>query len=118
MPLHRVNLHRRGLRAKRKIARNIEGVCGVASRMTRRNIERVEVIEAGLDLRPVLDRVAHRNKDIFKPVANKGQWMEMTARRTGPGERNVDPVAFERPSLGICSEALAEPRDLGFDKRA
>src|SRR5271163_3398939 len=49
---HRANLYRRGVRAQETPVRKIEGVVHGARRMVRRNIERLEVMEVVLDLRP------------------------------------------------------------------
>src|SRR5262249_7000520 len=47
-PLHRANLHGRGLAPQRQVLTDIERVCGIPRGMAGRNIERVEVIERSL----------------------------------------------------------------------
>src|SRR5437764_1673627 len=92
-PLHRVNLHCRGLRAQSKTFSCVEGVLRIARRMTFGNIQRVEVVEVSFDLAIIFDEVAKRNEDVFDALAHQTYWVEMSGARTPPGDRNVETVA-------------------------
>ena len=81
-----------------------ERVLGVARRMFRRKVQRLEVVEVALDLGAVRDRVTHPKEDLLDPAAHEGDRVEgarprppsrqrdvhrggpLTALRLGPGE--------------------------------
>src|SRR5215213_2205439 len=83
--LHRVDLHGRCLRAKRKPIGGIERVLPRARRMVLRNVERIEVIEVLFDLAIVFNSVSERNEDIFEALAKQGYRMTMTGARAASG---------------------------------
>ena len=66
--LHRANLHRRGVRPQQQRVGDKERVEAFARRMSRRNVERVEVVVIGLDFgaehdgeaAPLKVRASHR----------------------------------------------------------
>ena len=78
--LHRVNLHRRCLRAQSESFSRVEGVLRIARRMALGNIQRVEVVEVCFDLSIIFDDVAERNEDVFDPLAHQSDRMQMSRR--------------------------------------
>ena len=88
--LHRMNLHRRSLRAQRKTIRGIERVLRIARRMTFRNIQRVEVIEVGFDLAIIFDGVTERDENIFDALAHQRDRMQVTRTRTTTGHGHIN----------------------------
>src|SRR6185295_431671 len=57
-PLHRMNLHRGGLRSQRKTFGSIKSVLGRARRMICRNIQRVEIVEVRFNFPIVFNCIA------------------------------------------------------------
>src|SRR5262245_27986496 len=57
--LHRMYLDGRRLAPQRKGLGKVKGVGGVTGRVTGWNVEGVKVVVSGLDLRTILDRIAH-----------------------------------------------------------
>src|SRR5262249_30479587 len=95
-------------RARRPVEQ--ERVLRVARRMLRREVERLEVVEVALDLRPVGDRVAHAEEDLLDPPANDRQRGQSPRARAAARQRYVDGGgAVARRGL----PALDLPRELG-----
>jgi hypothetical protein len=93
-PLHGVNLHGRGLRAQGHPVRRVEGVLRAACRVQLRDVERGEVVEVVLDLGAVLHGVAHRDEDVFEPLPDDGDGVEVPGARPPPGQRHVHALAL------------------------
>src|SRR6266545_1785410 len=88
--LHRVNLHRRGLRAQRQPLVDVERVLRAARRVIGRDVQRVEVEEFGLDLRPVLNLVAYRDEDVFDLLPQQRDRMKVAPPYAASGQRHVN----------------------------
>src|SRR5262249_33990354 len=84
-------------------------------RMARRYVQRIEVVEAGFNLRTIGDRIAHRHKYVFDSLANQGDRMQVTASRPGAGQCDIDRLALQRGRLSLRGELLVESSDLGLD---
>jgi hypothetical protein len=83
--------------------------------MIRRHVERLEVVEVVLDLRPFEDLVAHVREDVLDLPAHAHQGVDAPDRQLAAGKRDVEPRGrrprrFERLAL------LAERRlDFGLE---
>src|SRR5262249_55018828 len=62
----------------------------------------------------VLDRVAHRDEDVFDLLSEQRYRMKMTLSRTRTRERDVYCFAAERVRFGLRGESLSESGELGF----
>src|SRR5205814_596602 len=96
LALHRMYLNCGSLTTQRKVFGDVERVSRLPCRMTRRNIERVEVIETRFDLGPVLDGITHCYKHVFDPLPNKGDRMKMALSGTRARQRDIDLLTLER----------------------
>src|SRR5437763_11329270 len=97
--LHRVNLHGRSLRAERQAVGRVESVLRRARRVQFRYVERGEVVELRLDFWAVLDRVAHRDEDVFDALAQKRYRVQVAAPRTTTGQRHVNALALDAEKI-------------------
>src|SRR5437660_1594923 len=82
------------------------------------NIQRVEIVKAGLDLGAVLYRITHRDKHSLNSLTNERDRMKMSLTWTAAGKRYVNLLALESQRLGVLGELLIEPRDFRFNLRA
>ena len=94
---HRAHLHRGGLGAQQDVVADVEGVLRVARRVVLRNVERLEVVVVGLDLRAFGHREAHAEEDLLDLFEHLGQRVELAERRGPAGHRHVE--LFERELL-------------------
>src|SRR5215813_4535185 len=113
--LHRVNLHRRSLRTQRQPLVDVERVLRAARRVIGRDVQRVEVVEVVLDLRPVLDLVAHRDKDVFDRLPQQRDRMKVAPPYAASGQRYVNALFGQLFGLSFRGETGLQFFDLGFD---
>src|SRR5207302_921400 len=102
--LHRMNLHRRRLRAQGKAIGRVERILRCASRMILRNIQRAEVIEIRFNLAVVFYRVSQRDKNVFDALTQKIDRMKMAAPWTPAGKRHIDALALEPCNLNVARQ--------------
>ena len=69
--LHRVNLHRRRLRAQSETIGSVERVLRIARGMSFQNIECIEVVEVRLDLAIVFDGITQRDENILDALPHQ-----------------------------------------------
>src|SRR5207237_9693883 len=71
--LHRAYLHRRRMRTQQKLRAEVKGVPVLTRRMAGSDVERLEVVPLGFDLRSELDLVAERLAHGLDLASNLGQ---------------------------------------------
>src|SRR5215470_11342273 len=113
--LHRVNLHRRGLRTQRQPLVDVERVLRAARRVIGRDVQRVEVVEVGLDLRAVLDLVAHRDEDVFDLLPQQRDRMKVAPPYAASGQRYVNALFGQLLGFAPGGETGLQLFDLGLD---
>src|SRR5215813_5733756 len=113
--LHRVNLHRRGLRTQRQPLVDVERVLRAARRVIGRYVQRVEVVEVGLYFRPVLDLVAHRDEDVFDLLPQQSYRVKVAPPNASSGQRHVNALSGQLLGLSFRGETGLQFFDLGFD---
>ena len=98
--LHGANLHRRSVGAQQQalalrlrfLTGDEQRVLGIARRMVRRKIQRLEVVVVGLDHRPFLNRVAEIAEDGDDLVHRLDHGMFGAERAANAGEGDVESV--------------------------
>src|SRR5438309_521456 len=88
--LHGVYLHCRGLRAQSKSIHRVERVLRCARRVVLRNVQGVEIVEVGLNLPVVLNRIAKSDEGVLDSLTQERDWMKMPAARPSAGKRYVN----------------------------
>src|SRR5262245_24174973 len=88
--LHGPYLHGGRVGAENKVFSDVERVAWFPRGMTRRKVERLEVIERVFDFRSVLDRVAHRNENIFDFLTDDRERMAMPQASAAAGQADVN----------------------------
>src|SRR5262245_21059351 len=83
--------------------------------MIGRDVQRVEVVEVGLYLRPVLDLVAHRNEDVFDLLPQQRDRMKVAPPYAASGQRYVNALFGQLFGLSFRGETGLQFFDLGFD---
>src|SRR5688572_7010264 len=58
------------------------------------DIQGIEIVIVVFDLAVVLDRIAHRNENVFDLLTYDRAWMEMSGARPAAGNRDVKPLAL------------------------
>ena len=96
---HGADLHRRGMGAQQQAVLEEEGVLRVARRVVRREVERREVVEVGLDLRTLGHAVAEPGEDLDHLALDEGDRVEVAQRGPAAGQGDVDARA---PALGLA----------------
>src|SRR5712691_6554172 len=104
--LHGVYLHCRGLRTQCKSVRRVERVLRCARGVVLRNVQGIEIVEVGLNLPIVLDRVAKSDEDVLDSLTQEGDWMKMPATRPAAGECYVNTLTFSLRSFYVALEPL------------
>src|SRR5215813_2864633 len=92
--LHCVDLNCGRLRAQRQTFGRVESILLSTRGMILRNVQRVEVVEVSFDLAVVFDRIPERDENIFNPLAQKRDRMQMATTRPATGNRDIDAFAF------------------------
>ena len=89
---HRADLHRRRVRAQHDVGRalDVERVLHVARGMILRHRQRFEVVEVGLDLRPVGDGEAELREDRLDLAPRQRDRVQVAEPMHAPGQRHVD----------------------------
>src|ERR1044072_2258690 len=59
------------------------------------DVERGEVVEVCLDLRPVLDRVAHRDEDVLDALAQERNRVQVPAPWPAAGQRHIHALTLD-----------------------
>ena len=136
---HGPHLHRRSVCAQQQpvaqrtplLIRNHQRILRIPSRMPRREVHALEVVEVGLDLRPHAHRVAQRGKHLGNLMQRLGDGMLSARQPPRARQRNIDRLSRQRrvtrPRPGRrfqnpfdqflqCLEPLAD-RLLGFRRR-
>ncbi len=75
--------------------------------MIGRNIQRVEIVELGLDLRPVQHTESERTKQVFDLPLNLRDRMQASRPHAGRGNGEIEP-------FGIQPFRQSRPLELGF----
>src|ERR1019366_8248688 len=102
------------------VLRNIERIARIASRMSGRSIECVEIVIRRLNLRAFLDGIAHGDEDVLDFLPHDRQRMSMSDPSMVSGKGDVDRfakqcgifLAFENGDL----ERIQLRFNVGFDK--
>src|ERR1700682_1615837 len=103
----RADLHRGGVGAQQPPVRKIERVGHGARRMVGRDVERGEVVEVVLDLRPLRHLAARTAEDRLDPQPGARHGMERTACGPASRQRDVEPAGGERALDPLPFEPLA-----------
>ena len=109
---HRADLHRRGVCPQdlaTALGRHVEGVLQGARGMIREEVERVEVVVLGLDLRPLGDLPAHRHEHVGDLLGDDRDGMLRPDRAAVGRDSQVEGLGDQdrRVTLGL---ELLEPR--------
>ncbi len=100
--LHRADLHGRRVGAQQQVAGQEERVLHVARGMVRREVQGLEVVVVGLDLRALDHGEAEPGEDLDDLVLHPAQRMGGAERRAAAGERQVGPRRRARShALGL-----------------
>src|SRR5689334_20545041 len=93
---HRSDLHGRGVRSQYNVIGNVERIAWIARRVRRRRVESVEVVVGLFNFGSFLDRVAHRDEDVFDFLPDDGQRMTMSKPPGVPGQRYIQRFTGKR----------------------
>src|SRR6266849_865740 len=88
--LHGSYLHWRCMRPEQKVRREVERIPVLARRMAGRDVERLEVVPLGLDLRAELDLVAQRFEHRLDLALHLGEHVDVAATDRRAWKRDVD----------------------------
>ena len=80
------------MRAQKMAVREPERILHVARRMSRRNIQRVEVVLFGFHFRAVQNRETKRSEKVFDFVLNLRNRMQASWANAGRGQRDINPL--------------------------
>src|SRR5918997_4753322 len=110
---HRPDLHGRGLGSQDQPFVQNKGVVLASGGMTRRDVQRREVVVVGLYLRPLDDPVAEANEEIHDLVYDPLRRMEVSLWEGHTGEGYVSCLRLE-PGLALGCLELPAPRGQGL----
>ena len=116
--LHRPDLHRRGVRPKQHLVREVEGVVVPTGRVPGRDVERREVVVVGLDLGTLDHPVAHPDEEVLDLSTGLGQQVQMAGLEWIAGQRDVDALGPEPLLERPAAERVPPLRDLGLQRAA
>src|ERR1051326_5346996 len=102
--LHCADLYRGCVGPEEQMLRDVERIAGVPRWMAWRNVQRVEVIVRGFDLRSVLYGVTHRNEDVFDFFPDNGERMTMTNTAPVSGQCNVQRFTLQGVVFFACGD--------------
>src|SRR6266851_4222023 len=92
--LHGSYLHWRCMRPEQKVRREVERIPVLARRMAGRDVERLDVVPLGLDLRAELDLVAQRFEHCLDLALHLREHVDVAAADRRAWKRDVDRLRF------------------------
>src|SRR5689334_8448046 len=112
---HRADLHRRRVRAQECLGRQVERVLHVARGVIARNVQRLEVVGIGLDLRALGHAEAEAGEDRDDLLAHAHQRVHDAARRTSSGQREIRALALALTATFVGAHAVDALREQPFE---